>query len=56
MLLEQGANRNRKSAGLVAAVAARDSLTVRNYYQPRQYRSSQLRDSRIAVKIRPAIE
>jgi hypothetical protein len=56
MSLEQGANGNRKPAGLVAVIAARHSHAIRNHYQPRQYRSSQLRDSRIAVKIRPVIE
>src|SRR5215831_20065457 len=52
--LEQRAHRNGKPARL--AIAARDGYTVGNDDQPRQYRSSQLRDSRIAVKIKPAIE
>jgi hypothetical protein len=56
VLLEERTYGNGKPAGLIAAIAARDSHAVRDYDQPRQYRSSQLRDSRIADKIRPAIE
>ena len=54
--LEQRANGDRKPARLAGAVAARDGHAVGNDDQPRQYRSSQLRERRIAVKIRPAIE
>ena len=56
VLLEQGAHGHRETAGLAAAVGVRDGDPVRDHDQPRQYRSSQLRDSRIALKIMPAIE
>ena len=38
------------------AVRARRRDTIGDEDQPRQYRSSQLRESRIAVRIRPAME
>jgi len=56
MPLEERAHGNGQPAGQVAAIAAWDGHAVRHYDQPRQYRSSQLRESRIAAKIRPAIE
>ena len=36
--------------------AIRNSNSVRHYDEPRQYRSPQLRDSLIAVKVKPDIE
>ena len=54
--LEQGTNGDGQAPGLIGAVPARDCYSIRNDDQPRQYRSSQLRDNRMAVKISPAIE
>ena len=54
--LEERAHGNGQPTGQIAAIAAWDGHAVRHYDQPRQYRSSQLRESRIAAKIRPAIE
>ena len=51
-----GAFRVIYTARLADAVLAGDGHAVGNDDQPRQYRSSQLRDRRIAVKISPAIE
>ncbi len=45
-----------KSARAPAALAVGNRDAVGNDYEPRQYLSSQLRDSRIALKINPAIE
>jgi hypothetical protein len=56
VLLEQRTYGDGEPAGLVAAILARDGHTIRNDDQPRQYRSSQLRESRIADRMRPAIE
>src|ERR1700738_1676261 len=53
---EQRAHRYCETAGLIAAVAAPERHAIRYEKQTRQYRSSQLRDRRIALKINPAIE
>ena len=45
-----------KAAGPRAAVPARNGYAIGYHHYPRQYRSSQLRDSRMAVRIRPAME
>lgn len=54
MSLERRSDRNFEATGPRAAV--RNADPVRNYDEPRQYRSPQLRDSLIAVKINPDIE
>src|ERR1700745_698399 len=51
MPLERGSDRHFEPAGPSAAI--RDATSVRHYDEPRQYRSPQLRDSLIAVKIKP---
>ena len=48
--------RDFEAAGALAGARPRKRHPVRNEDQPRQYRSSQLRDSRMAVRISPAIE
>src|SRR4051794_7656804 len=45
-----------EAAGAPAALAIRDGDAIGNNYEPRQYRSSQLFDSRSALRITPAIE
>src|SRR5215471_7654903 len=52
--LECGSDRNFEPTGPRAAI--RQTNSVRHYDEPRQYRSPQLRDSLIAVKINPDIE
>src|SRR5262249_56144490 len=52
--LERRADRNFKSTRSCSAVGNADP--VGHYDEPRQYRSPQLRDSLIAVKISPDIE
>ena len=56
ILFQQGAHGDRKTARLVCTAAGRDRHAVGYDNQPRQYRSSQLRDRRIAVRMSPAIE
>jgi hypothetical protein len=53
--LERRAQRNFKAARM-DAVAIRLRHAIRDYDDACQYRSSQLRDKRMALKIRPAIE
>ena len=52
--LERRSDRHFEPAGSRAAI--RNGNSVRHYDEPRQYRSPQLRDSLIAVKINPDIE
>src|SRR5689334_9213261 len=54
MPLERGSDRHFESTGPSATI--RYTNSVRHYDEPRQYRSPQLRDSLIAVKINPDIE
>jgi hypothetical protein len=54
--LEQRPYGDGEATGLIAAVTVGNRDPIRYDYQPRQYRSSQLRDSRMAVRISPAIE
>ena len=56
MFLSTGASATSRPPARGVAAGARHGHTVGNENQPRQYRSSQLRDRRIAVRIRPAIE
>ena len=53
---EDRRERNFEPAGAISSTGARNGHAIGNEDQPRQYRSSQLRDKRIAVRIRPAIE
>src|SRR5262245_2335496 len=52
--LERRPDRNLEPASPCAAV--RNTNSVRDYDEPRQYRSPQLRDSLIAVNVMPDIE
>src|SRR5262249_32641278 len=52
--LERRPDRHLEAAGSGAAI--RNANSVRHYDEPRQYRSPQLRDSLIAVKVSPDIE
>ena len=45
-----------EAAGAPAGLAVGNGNAIGNYDEPRQYRSSQLFDSRIALRISPAIE
>ena len=54
MPLERRPDRDFEPAGPRAAI--RNGNPVRHYDEPRQYRSPQLRDSSIAVKVNPDIE
>src|SRR4249920_3982512 len=54
MPLKRRSDRHLEPTGPRAAIRNRNS--VRHYDEPRQYRSPQLRDSLIAVKINPDIE
>jgi hypothetical protein len=56
MALEDRAQGDLQPAGAAVAFSGRNGDTVGDEYQPRQYRSSQLRDKRMAVRISPAIE
>ena len=51
VVLEQPAHGDRKTSGIIGAVVARDRDAIRHNYQPRQFRSSQLRYNRMAIKI-----
>jgi hypothetical protein len=56
MTLEYRRQRNFETAGTAVYFASGIRNPVRNQNQPRQYRSSQLRESRMAVRINPAME
>jgi hypothetical protein len=54
--LEYGAQCNFQSARMRSPTGIGNRHTVRDYKDACQYLSSQLRDKRIALEIRPAIE
>jgi hypothetical protein len=56
VLLEGRCQSDFQAACAVSSAGGRRGDTVRDENQPRQYRSSQLRDRRIAVSINPANE
>ena len=56
MILEDGGERDLQAAGPLRLVGARHGYPVGDENQPRQYLSSQERDSRMAVRISPAME